>query len=165
MKCAHLHPGYAANLVARSRYYLYHIDTGVWYNNFTYIPTISDMLREKFHWILPPYMKSISCKSKATVVCPVITAPYIPEQTNCVFPGYCLKINEYLNSEKNHKEMKCQWTCYVNHSLRYCLIIQRQLIVERVNGVEERAPKSYQLLSAPQHRPLYNQSVRCMYFM
>ena len=30
---------------------------------------IMDMLWEKFQWILPPYMKPISFKSKASVVC------------------------------------------------------------------------------------------------
>ena len=60
-----------------------------------------DLLWEKFQWILPLYMKSISLQSKASVVCSV---------TATIFIDFCLKklnefsqhigqkTNEYLNS-------------------------------------------------------------------
>ena len=76
----------------------------------TTIKHTMDMLWEKFHWILPFYMKPINFQSKASVVCSVTTALFIDfclKKLN-VFSQYIgTKTNEYLDStEKNYKELK-----------------------------------------------------------
>ena len=55
-----------------------------------------DLLWEKFHWILPLYMKPISFQSKASVVCSVTAA---------IFIDFCLK---KLNVFSQHIGKKTQ---------------------------------------------------------
>ena len=60
-----------------------------------------DMLWEKFHWILPLYMKPIFFQSKASVVCSVITALFIDfclKKLNVFSQHIGTKTNEYLDS-------------------------------------------------------------------
>ena len=53
------------------------------------------------------------------------------------------------------QELKCWSTFYVNHFLRYYLMMQHQPIVKRVNGTHEWAHRPYQPLSASYHCCLY----------
>ena len=60
-----------------------------------------DMLREKFKWILPLYMKPISFQPKASVVCSVTAAVFIDiclKKLNVFSQNIGKKTNEYLNS-------------------------------------------------------------------
>ena len=60
-----------------------------------------DMLWEKFHWILPLYMKPINFQSKASVVCSVTTALFIDfclKKLNVFSQHIGTKTNEYLDS-------------------------------------------------------------------
>ena len=58
-----------------------------------------DLLREKFRWILPLYMKPISFQAKASVVCSVTAAIFIDLKKLNVFSQHIgKKTNEYLNS-------------------------------------------------------------------
>ena len=60
-----------------------------------------DMLWEKFQWILPLYMKSISFQSKASVVCSVTAAVFIDfclKKLNVFSQHFGKKTNAYLNS-------------------------------------------------------------------
>ena len=122
-------------------------------------PHTMDMLWEKFHWILPLYMKPINFQSKASVVCSVTTALFIdffPEETKCVFPTYWYK-NKWISGfhRKNHKELKRWFSFCVDYFLRYYLMMQNQPIVKRVNVAHEWAHMPYQVLSAPYHCCLY----------
>ena len=59
-----------------------------------------DMLWEKFHWILPLYMKPINFQSKASVVCSVTTALFIDfclKKLNVFSQHIGTKTNEYLD--------------------------------------------------------------------
>ena len=117
-----------------------------------------DMLWEKFQWILPLYMKTISFQSKTSVVCPVTAA---------VFIDFCLmKLNVFSNilvknkwisefHRTNPLELKGWSTFYVNYFPRYYLMMQHQPIVKRVNGTHEWAHGPYQPLSTPYHCCLY----------
>ena len=119
---------------------------------------IADMLLKTFQWIPPLYIKAISCISEASVVCSVTTAPHIDlyEEIICVLRIYWLKSKWILVfSWKIHKELKCLSSFCVNHFLRYCLMMQHQRIVERVNWAMEWAHKACQFLSAPYHRHLF----------
>ena len=69
-----------------------------------------DMLWEKFQWILPLYMKPISCQSKASVVCSVTTALFIDfclKKLNA-FSQHIGKKNKGISEfhRTNHKESK-----------------------------------------------------------
>ena len=60
-----------------------------------------DMLWEKFHWILPLYMKPINFQSKASVVCSVTAALFIDfclKKLNVFSQHIGTKTNEYLDS-------------------------------------------------------------------
>ena len=60
-----------------------------------------DLLWEKFQWILPLYMKSISFQSKASIVCSVTEALFIDfclKNLNAFSQHIGKKTNEYLNS-------------------------------------------------------------------
>ena len=60
-----------------------------------------DSLWEKFQWILPLYMKSISFQSKASVVCSVTAAIFIDfclKKLNVFSQDIGQKTNEYLDS-------------------------------------------------------------------
>ena len=116
------------------------------------------LLWEKFQWILPLYMKTISFQSKTSVVCSVTAA---------IFIDFCLKklnvfsqrigqkqMNIWIPQNKSH-ELKCWSTFCVNYFLRYYLMMQHPLVVKRVNGTHESAHRPYQLLSAPYHCCLY----------
>ena len=81
----------------------------------------------------------------------------MPEENKCVFPTYWLKKNKWIYEFRNTnpQELEC-WSAFcVNHFLRYYLMMQHQPIVKRVNGTNEWAHMSYQLLSAPYHCCLY----------
>ena len=59
------------------------------------------MLWEKFHWILPLYMKTITFQSEAPVVCSVTTALFIDfclEKLSVFSQHIGTKTNEYLKS-------------------------------------------------------------------
>ena len=59
-----------------------------------------DMLWEKFHWIIPLYMKPINVQSKASVVCSVTTALYFDfclKKLNLFSQHIGKETNEYLN--------------------------------------------------------------------
>ena len=115
-----------------------------------------DMLWEKFKWILPLYMKSISFQSKPSVVCSVTAA---------IFIDFCLKklnvSSQHIGKKKNiwikqNKspgiEMLINFICKL---LLKILMMQHQHIVKRVNGTHEWAHRPYQPLSAPYHSCLY----------
>ena len=60
-----------------------------------------DLLWEKFHWILPLYVKPISFQSKASVVFSVNAAIFIDfclNKLNVFSQHIGKKVNEYLNS-------------------------------------------------------------------
>ena len=118
-----------------------------------------DMLWEKFHWILPLYMKPISFQSKASFVCSVTAAVFIDfclKKLN-VFSQHIGKKNKCISEfhGTNPQELKCWSTFYVNYFLRYHLMMQHQPILKRVNGTHEWAHRPYQPLSAPYHCCLY----------
>ena len=126
-------------------------------------PVIShtmDLLWEKFQWILPLYMKSISFQPKASVVCSVtvvIFFDFFLKKLN-VFSQHFVKnkTNEYFEFHRtNTQKLKCGSTFCVNYVLRYYLMMQHQPIVKRVNGTHEWAHRPYELLSAPYHCCLY----------
>ena len=118
-----------------------------------------DMLWEKFQWILPLYMKPISFQSKASGVCSVTAAVFIDfclKKLN-VFSQHIGKKNKWISEfhRTNAQELKCWSTFYVNHFLRYYLMMQHQPIVKRVNGTHEWAHRPYQPLWVPYHCCLY----------
>ena len=81
---------------------------------------------------------------------------FLPEETKSVFPTYWSK-NKWISEfcRPNPQELKCWSSLYVKYFLRYCLMMQHQPIVKRVNGAHKWAHRPYQLLSAPYHCCLY----------
>ena len=55
-----------------------------------------DLLWEKFQWILPLYMKPISCQTKASVVCSVTAAMFI---------DFCMKKLNVFSQHIGQKQM------------------------------------------------------------
>ena len=110
-----------------------------------------DMLWEIFQSILPLYMKPITFQRKG-FSCLVSHHSciywFLLGETKCVSP--------YIG--RKNKELKCLSSFRVNYFLIYYLMMHRQAIVKRANGVHEWAHRPYQLLSAPYHCWLYKHS-------
>ena len=73
------------------------------------------------------------------------------------FPNILVKKTKWISEfhRTNPEDLKCWSTFYVNHFLRYYLMMQHQPIVKRVNGTHEWAHRPYQPLSASYHCCLY----------
>ena len=67
------------------------------------------------------------------------------------FPNLLVKNNKWISEfhRTNHKQLKCSSSFFVNYFLGYCLMMQHQPIMKRVNGAHEWECTPYQLLSAP----------------
>ena len=109
-----------------------------------------DLLREKFQWILPLYVKPIGFQWKASVVCSVHAAIFIDFCLNKlnVFSQHIGKKTKWISEfhRTNPLELKCWSTFCVKYLLKYHLMMQHLPIVKRVNGTHEWAHRPYQLL-------------------